>query len=221
MAFLDPSVPIATCEASDCTECPVADSIHCHFRPAELVHFLLICMPPFLVGGAGVQAVGVTPLLVWVALIIGYFGFVEIKVMCSHCPHYAEGGRTLGCWANHGSPKLWKYHPGPMSTAEKAVFLGGIVVVWGYPFAFFTMAGMWLLLGLYILLNTGFFVTLKMFLCSQCMNFACPLNSVPDSLRDLFFERNPSVARAWQGGTRSVDRAASDSSTAGPPPSGG
>jgi hypothetical protein len=27
-----------------------------------------------------------------------------------------EKGNTLGCSANHGSPKLWKYRPGPMST---------------------------------------------------------------------------------------------------------
>jgi hypothetical protein len=84
-----------------------------------------------------------------------------------------------------------------MSTAEKVVFIGGFAVVWGYPLAFFLIGGLWLLLGLYVLLTAGFFVTLKMFLCSQCMNFACPLNGVPNSVRLLFFERNPSVARAW------------------------
>ena len=201
MAFLDPTLPIATCDASDCTECPVADSIHCHFRPAELTHFLLISMPAFLVGGAGVLAVGLTPLLVWIAVIVGFFGFVEIRVMCSHCPHYAEEGATLKCWANHGSPKLWKYRPGPMSTAENVVFFGGLVVVWGYPLAFFVVSGLWLLLGLYALLTTGFFVTLKMFLCSQCMNFACPLNGVPDPVRAAFFKRNLIVGRAWKAGS--------------------
>ena len=201
MAFLDPTVPIATCEASDCTDCPVADCVHCHFRPAELAHFLLICMPSFFVGGAAILAVGLTPLLIWVAVIVGYFGFVEIRVMCSHCPHYAEEGATLKCWANHGSPKLWKYRPGPMSTAEKIVFIGGFVVVWGYPLAFFVVSRLWLLLGLYVLLTAGFFVTLKMFLCTQCMNFACPLNGVPDPVRAAFFRRNPIVGRAWSAGS--------------------
>lgn len=199
MAFADPSVPIATCEASDCAECSVADSIHCHFRPAELAHFLLISIPAFLVGGAAVLSVGLTPLFIWVAIIVGFFGFVEIRVMCSHCPHYAEDGATLGCWANHGSPKLWKYRPGPMSTAENVVFFGGFVVVWGYPLAFLVVGGLWFLLGLYVLLTTSSFVTLKMFLCSKCMNFACPLNGVPDEARIMFFERNPSVGRAWNG----------------------
>ena len=198
MAFPDPSAPIATCEAADCAECPVAGFIHCHFRPADLVHFLLISIPSFLVGGAGVLAVGLTPLLIWVAVIIGFLGFIEIRVLCSHCPHYAEQGATLGCWANHGSPKFWKYRPGPLSTAEKVVLFGGFAVVWGYPIAFFLIAGLWFLLGLFVLLTASFFATLKMFLCPRCMNFACPLNGVPDSTRALFFERNPSIAKAWK-----------------------
>jgi hypothetical protein len=198
MAFLDPTVPIATCDASDCTDCPVADSIHCHFRPAELAHFLLICMPAFLVGGAAVLAVGLTPLLIFAAIFLGFFGLVEIRVMCSHCPHYAEEGTTLKCWANHGSPKLWKYRPGPMSTAENVVFFSGIAVVWGYPLPFFVIGGLWFLLGLYVLLTASFFVTLKMFLCSRCMNFACPFNGVPDTARARFFLRNPAVGRAWK-----------------------
>ncbi len=197
MSFLDPSKPIVTCEASDCTDCPVEAMVHCHFRPKELVHFFLISLPGFLIGGAGILTFGVWPLAVWMAIIVGFFGFLEIRVMCSHCPHYAEEGSTLGCWANHGSPKLWKYRPGPMSALEKVMFFGGLAVVWGYPFPFFAIGGRWFLLALYILTNAAFFMTLKLFLCSQCMNFACPFNSVGEAARDLFFERNPSVAEHW------------------------
>jgi hypothetical protein len=163
----------------------------------ELAQFLLISIPAFLVGGAGVLTSGLTPLLIWIAVIVGFFGFVEIRVMCSHCPHYAEKGNTLGCWANHGSPKLWKYRPGLMSTVEKVAFFGGFVVVWGYPLAFLIDGGLWLFLGLYVLLTAGFFVTLKVSFCSHCMNFTCPLNGAADSVRVLFFERNPLVGDAW------------------------
>ncbi len=204
MAFLDPTKPIATCSSADCANCSAADSVHCHFRPAELVHFLLIVFPAFLVGGYAMLAASWVALAAWIIVIVGFFNFVEIRVMCSHCPHYAEDGSTLKCWANHGSPKLWKYRPGPMSTAEKAVFLGGFAVVWGAPLAFFVIGGLWLLLGLYVLLTAGFFVTLKKFLCSQCMNFACPLNGVPESARASFFECNPVVAKAWKVGEPDV-----------------
>ena len=53
-----------------------------------------------------------------IALCVGFFGFIETRVLCSHCPHYAEEGASLRCWANYGSPKLFKYRPGPMSTTS-------------------------------------------------------------------------------------------------------
>ncbi|MCP4256003.1 MAG: hypothetical protein GY774_00580 [Planctomycetes bacterium] len=198
MAFSDSSKPIATCAANDCNDCPVRTVVHCHFRPKELAHFLLIVFPCFLIGGAGVLTSGVWPLAVWIAITVGFFGLLEIRVMCSHCPHYAEEGSTLGCWANHGSPKLWKYRPGPMSALEKQLFIGGLAVVWGYPLPFLLFGEKWFFLALYILTSAGFFVTLKFFLCSQCMNFACPLNSVGDTARELFLQRNPSVAEHWK-----------------------
>lgn len=171
MAFLDPTMPIATSDASDCTD--------------------------FFVGGAAVLAAGWLPLAVWIAICFGFFGLLEIRVMCSHCPHYAEEGSTLKCWANHGSPKLWKYRPGPMSVTENVLFVAGLVAVWGYPVPFMAIGGRWFLLGLYLLLSAGFFATLKLFLCTQCMNFACPLNAVPNAARSAFFQRNPLVDRAW------------------------
>jgi hypothetical protein len=205
MAFLDPSKPIATCIATDCVECPVSKEVHCHFRPKELAYFLLICFPGFIVGGAGILAYGVWFLAFWIAIVFGFFGFLEIRVMCSHCPHYAESGTTLGCWANHGSPKLWKYRPGPMSLIEKMLFFGGLIVVWGYPLPFFWIGKKWFLLALYFLTNAVFFTTLTMFLCSQCMNFACPLNSVDQATRDQFFQRNPSIAEHWGKHERSAN----------------
>lgn len=197
MRFHDPSIPITTCKASSCAGCNVADSIQCHFSREDLIHFYLICMPGLLVGGAGILAVGVAPLILWIGILLGFFGFIEIRVMCSHCPHYAEEGSTLRCWANYGSPKLWRYRPGPMSTAENFVFFAGLAVVWGYPLGFFPANGLWFLLTLYVLVNASFFVTLKRSLCSRCMNFACPLNGVPDPVRAAFWERNPVVAEAW------------------------
>ena len=145
---------------------------------------------------------GAWSLLIWIALVIGYFGFIEIRVMCSHCPHYAEEGRTLRCWANYGAPKPWRYRPGPMSKTENVVFFAGLVIVWTYPIPFFITGGLWTLLGLYAIVNAGFFLTLKRLFCTRCMNFACPLNGTPEWTRMLFLARNPSVAHAWTGGDR-------------------
>lgn len=197
MAFPDPSLPIATCVARDCSDCQVAAVVHCHFGPRDLANFLLISMPGFVIGGAGVLTPGTFPLVIWIAIIVAFFGFLEIRVMCSHCPHYAENGYTLGCWANHGAPKLWKYRPGPMSTIEKSVFFGGLVTVWVYPLPFLILAERWVLFGLYVLASAGFFAALKKLFCIRCLNFACPLNSVGESAREMFFQRNPTVGIAW------------------------
>ena len=197
MLFLNPDKPIATCVSKNCNGCPVKDKLHCHFMLKDLIHFLLIALPSFLIGGTGIYHLNGWMLILWVIIIVGYFGFIEIRVMCSHCPHYAESGNSLKCWANYGSPKIWKYRPSPMTTMERVVFLGGFVIVWGLPLFFLIQGLQWFLLIAYVLTTAGFFMTLKTFLCTQCINFACPLNTVQDEIRSAFFEQNPEVARSW------------------------
>ena len=195
--FLDPRRPLTTCAAQNCEGCPVSKDVHCHFQARDLTAFLLSAAPIFIIGGAGIVHVNAWWLIPWLVIVFGYFGFVEIRVMCSHCPHYAEPGKSLQCWANYGSPRLWKYRPGPMNTAEKIVFESGILLIVAYPLVFLGAASQWFLLALYLLTTAGDYVTLKRSYCSQCMNFACPLNTVTETVRIEFFKRNPIVAQAW------------------------
>jgi len=197
MMFLPPDKPIKTCVSEACGDCPVHDTLHCHFTLRDLMCFLLVVFPAFLIGGAGIYHVSGWLLIPWVTLAIGYFGFIEIRILCSHCPHYAEEGNTLKCWANYGSPKIWKYRPGPMTWPEKALFLLGLVLIWGYPLYFLIYDFQVFLLIVYLLTSGGFFMTLKTFFCSQCMNFACPLNTVKKETHRTFFERNPVITEAW------------------------
>ena len=203
MNFLDPHKPIATCVSETCEGCPVSQTLHCHFTLGNLLHFLLIAAPSFVLGGAGVYYVNRWMIIPWFVILVGYFGFVEIRVMCSHCPHYAEPGRSLKCWANYGALKLWKYRPGPMTRWETIIFFSGFLLVWGYPLVFIVLSHQWFLLIVYALSTASFFVTMKAFLCSRCMNFACPLNSVKDEIRGSFFAQNPESAKAWGDGAKS------------------
>jgi hypothetical protein len=84
-----------------------------------------------------------------------------------------------------------------MTFLEKVIFFGGFALVWGYPLIFLIANFQLFLLMVYLLSVAGFFMTLRTFLCSQCMNFACPLNTVENEVRGGFFERNPEVAKAW------------------------
>jgi hypothetical protein len=195
--FLDVQRPLTTCSAGSCDGCPVSRAVHCHFQSNDLAAFLLNVAPCFAIGVAGIARVGGWWLLPWLAMLLGYFGFVEIRVMCSHCPHYAEPGKSLQCWANYGSPRLWKYRPGPMSSTERLIFEGGMLLILAYPLAFLVFYSQWLLLALLLLTGAAGFVTLKRSFCSQCMNFACPLNTVDEEIRNLFFKRNPLIAAAW------------------------
>ena len=133
--------PIATCVRSNCRDCRLQGLIHCHFDLFDLAKFILAVLPSFILGALGIRMIDSNLILPWVVLCVGFFGFVEIKILCSHCPHYAEPGNFLRCWANHGSPKLWKYRPGPLSPIEKIVLLGGFGMVWGYPLVFLILGG--------------------------------------------------------------------------------
>lgn len=197
-AFPNPDRPIVTCTAKRCDGCAVRDRIHCHFCARDLLHFLLICFPVLLVGGAGVLVVGAWALVPWAVIFVGFFGLIEIRVMCSHCPHYAEPGGTLQCWANYGAPRLWAYRPGPMSRAETTVFWIGIAAAFGYPLPFLVIGARWFLLALYGLLTVGGAMTMQVSMCARCMNFACPLNRVDQEAREAFFACNRGVAEAWR-----------------------
>lgn len=196
--FPDPQKPLSTCTSENCRSCPVHDRLVCHFGGRHLARFFLFALPPFFLGGAGIARINGWLLVPWIVLCLGYFLLVEIRVMCSHCPHYAEPGtRMLQCWANYGAPKLWAYRPGPMSLAEKAVFFAGLVLVAAYPTSFLLLGAQWLLLVLFIGTVAVMGTLMTRLMCSRCMNFACPLNRVDKQTRDLFFARNPIVAEAW------------------------
>jgi len=197
--FLDANKPIATCSRAACDGCPLLDTLHCHFRGKDLAKFMAAVLPSFIIGGIGVYRLGVGYFVPWVVFAVSYFGFIEIRVMCSHCPHYAEAGGSLKCWANYGSPKLWRYRPGPMSRVEKVVFWVGLILIFGYPIVLFLMVAEWGLAVLYGIAVVGAYLFMRKAMCSQCMNFACPLNLVGESEREEFFKWNPRVGAAWRG----------------------
>lgn len=200
--FLNPRQTLSTCKNSDCEDCPVKKELNCHFNLKQLVRFITIVMPAAIVGGYGIVIYNPLYIIIWILMFIIYFGFVEIRVMCSHCPHYAEPNmKSLKCWANYGSPKLWKYRPGPMSMTEKIIFKAGAIIIFAYPIPFLILKLellSYILLGIYgVLISTAFFL-LKKYYCSYCINFACPLNNVDNKIREKFFSKNQVVKDAWR-----------------------
>jgi hypothetical protein len=165
----------------------------------DLLHFLgmfvAFAAPAFIgmvLGGYGWYILGE------VGFMTVFFSLWEIRILCSHCPYYAEQGRVLHCIANYGSPKVWKYHPEPMSTWEKVQLLTGFAVLCGYPFPFLTLGRQYVLASLAAWSGIMFFWTLRKCTCSQCVNFSCPLNLVPKEIVDEYLARNPVMRKAWE-----------------------
>lgn len=190
--FLDESKPICTCSSESCDNCEAGELVTCHFNLKLLMKFLLVAIPCFIIAIIGICLNHWAFLIPWVISVLLYFGLVEIRVMCSHCPHYAEPGtKALKCWANYGSPKLWKYRPGPMSMMEKIIFFAGLAVVFLYPPVIMLLSGQLILSAIYLLYTIIAFYLMKRFMCKKCMNFACPLNTVGEIAKEAFKKKNP------------------------------
>ena len=198
MDFLPADHPVATCIAASCKDCPLQGKVHCHFAQRDLTCFLLSVAPSFLLAGLGVILFNAWWLIPWIAFILAFFGVIEIRVLCAHCPHYAEPSKSLQCWANYGSPRLWKFRPGPMALWEKIALFGGFALIWGGPMVLMALSGQWALLGLTLLATAGFFYHLQIRYCNQCFNFACPLNRVDAATREAFLARNPILKQAFE-----------------------
>ncbi|MBN2851241.1 MAG: hypothetical protein JXQ23_00735 [Clostridia bacterium] len=196
--FLDKNKPLHTCDEKSCDHCDVKELVYCHFNMKLLFQFIIVAIPCFIIGGIGVSRFNPWLLIPWIVFFVLYFGLIEIRVMCSHCPHYAEPEtKTLTCWANYGSPKLWKYRPGPMSLTEKFVFFSGLVIIIMYPSLIMTISEQFILLTVFVLYAMIAVFLMHLFMCRRCMNFACPLNSVPKDVKDKFMSHNSIVCHAW------------------------
>lgn len=202
--FLDAEKPLATCSSENCQDCPLKKDIVCQFNGAQLIRFFGAVFPVFIISGIGITRWNTWLLLPWIIIIVIYFGFAEIRVMCSHCPHYAEESSSLKCWANYGMPKLWKYRAGPMTPGEKFIFFLGLSFIILYPLVTVVLASQWYLLVFFFISLAGGIAVMAQTMCNHCMNFACPFNAVAPDVRRIFFERNPTVARAWQAAGKNI-----------------
>jgi len=185
--------------ASECTGCSLGERLKCRFRMGDLLHFM---------GMFGAFAIPVIIgvirgsygwwLLGWFAFAMLFFNLWESRILCSHCPYYAEKGNTLHCIANYGSLKVWKYHPEPMNQAEKIQLWIGFAILVGYPFPFLLLGGQFAFAFMALWGVSLFFWTLYKYVCSQCVNFSCPLNHVPKETVDAYLRRNPTIRQAWE-----------------------
>ncbi|MFX1443259.1 MAG: hypothetical protein ACFFHV_07600 [Promethearchaeota archaeon] len=182
-----------------CENCALKDNLKCKFNIKHLLSFLatfLIFAVPSIIGviisGYGWFLLG------WFGFWLFFFNFWETRILCRHCPFYAEEGNILHCNANYGCYKLWKYSPKPMNKVEKVQLVIGFTILSGYPLIFIILAKQYLFLIISLAGLMIFFGILLIKTCSKCINFSCPLNRVPKQVIDAYLKQNPLMKNAWE-----------------------
>jgi hypothetical protein len=186
-------------EESNCAGCGTEGGLNCRFNWSDLLYFLILFFTPAIAAIAGIIRAGFGWWLAgWLGYMIFFFFVWEARVLCSHCPFWAEEGRILHCLANQGVIKIWRYNPAPMSFSEKIQFLVGASILVVFPFPLMIIGGEYLLAGLTLAGFTSFAFSLKKHICPNCVNFSCPLNAVPKPVVDEYLRRNPVMRLAWK-----------------------
>ncbi len=190
----------------ECAECAIDGRLMCHYDARDTLNFLMVILPAMVTMVIGVFQAGYAwHLLVWLGYLLLFFFGWEARVLCSHCPMWAEEGRVLRCHANYGVIKFWKYRPGPMSKAEQWQFIAGVLIGMGYPLALMLLGKQWpwAVAGLAALTSGAY--NLRKISCSRCIHFSCPANAVPKPVVDAYLRRNPVIRAAWEAAGRHID----------------
>ncbi len=186
-------------DSEECHYCSIKGKLICHFQSKYLLSFVGLFFIFVITIFIGVIMSGYGwYLLGWVGFWLIFFEFWEIRILCSHCPYYAEEGRTLHCIANYSSLKIWNYHPEPMNKFEKIQLIIGFIILVGYPLIFLILGNQIILLIISIIEILGFFSFLILRRCNKCVNFSCPLNRVKKECIDAFLKKNPVMRKAWE-----------------------
>lgn len=191
--------PCTAQSAPDCRSCTLTGQLMCRYQGRDTMHFFMVVLPFFFVTIGGVVRSGYGWwLLGWLAYALFFFFIWEARVLCRHCPYWAEEGRVLRCHANYGVIKLWKYRPGPMSRSEQAQFVIGALLLVVYLLVFLIVGQEYLLAASAVVSAISMTYLLRRNICTRCINFSCPLNNVPRPLVEAYLQRNPEMHRAWE-----------------------
>lgn len=185
--------------ASRCGNCELAGKLKCRLSLAAQIRFIGLFLIPAAPAIAGVILGGYGWYLFgWLGFALLNFTFWEARVLCSHCPFWAEERTVLRCLANSGVPKFYRFHPEPLNRLEKAQVILIFLILVGYPFPFLILGGQWELLAVTVVGVALFAWMISTHVCSQCVNFSCPVNRVPRKVRDGYLHRNPVIREAWE-----------------------
>ena len=220
-----PAADLCTFDSeAPCTQCPNHLQIFCKPDASKVIVSHLLESSFLVIAGFGLWMTGLMlgswlPVVIFAVFSALFFLVIQSRITCSHCPYYAEDRRFLHCTENHFTPKIWRYHPEPITRWEKAGTTIGFAALAAYPLLFefyaifqavrlplLTLAG---LVGIFlatIFTLALFYVTFFLLYCPHCVNFSCAFNKVPKQYVEEYLRRNPVIAEAWKTAGNSHER---------------
>jgi len=208
-------------DESVCNDCNLDKHLGCRYSRRDFWFFTLNQVPFFIMAVASFVFTGLLSgcwwaLIMYLVLTIVFFGLgLETRILCSHCPYWANGSSKLNCWAYPNTPKYWKYRPGPMNTIEKSLLIIFFAFIFIFP-VLIMLYSIWLIIGSSIQFSSlvlfgaaamaaGTFFTGLQFLyimqhyfCRKCVNFSCPLNHVKADVVQAYLQKNPVMKKTWE-----------------------
>ena len=128
LCTFDPDAPCSTCGNDGEIFCKPDDS---KVVVSHLLEASFLIMAVFGTGLTSILLGSLWPVLVFSVFSLLFFLVIQPRITCSHCPYYAEDRLFLHCTENHFSPKIWRYHPEPISWWEKIGYRCWFCVSWG------------------------------------------------------------------------------------------
>ncbi len=187
------------CKNSTCDGCKIEGKLMCTHTKKDLLGFFLggVWFFIFFITGMIIGKFYLW-LIIWIGLAASFFIYFEALVLCRHCPHYAEPGKTLTCHANWGLPKIPKYDPKPLATWEKVFWIVYVAILFLWFVPFFIISSQWLILtltSLSVIIGFSLLITKR---CTRCYQISCPLNRTPPAVRKTFFENFPTFGKSYE-----------------------
>jgi len=205
----DPYAPCSTCENKGKIFCKPDKNkvIVSHLLEGSFIIMALM--------GTGLTSIllgSLWPVLLFSIFSASFFLVIQPRITCSHCPYYAEDRMFLHCTENHFSPKIWRYHPEPISRGEKISTVIGFTFLGAYPLIveLYGVYVFWMsnpdlvsllgVVGIFVgtmLTLALFYVVFFLFYCPHCVNFSCVFNRVPKEYVHRYLKLNPVMKKAW------------------------
>ena len=195
-------------DKENCHNCPNIGKLQCHtdfhYTFWFMIGFLAFTIP-IIIGFINLYDRNIVlfgfGLGLWISYLLFFFLVWEPRMLCSHCPNYAEGdAKILHCYGNYGFPKPVSFKPWPLSRSEQIQMVIGTILFVAIPIPFLWLGNQLVSLIIAILGFLFWLIILQTHICTHCLNFSCPWNRVSKEIVHDFLVRNPTMQNAWQKG---------------------